>query len=596
MTLTPDAPGTDTTRSEELAILSSLAADLAGQFRLEPLLTRILTNAVQLLGCDSGSLCTIDELAHTYRKEVDLGVGCHAGSVFPLDEGVTGAVVRAGGTVVFDDYSAVPGGHVDATDDRYRMPVIGVPIRLDAHVIGACIVFADREERRFTRADAELLELFATHASVAIANSRLHTLLGERRQAIAVAAERERTVRDVHDSVARTMAEVVVHLDAAARKAEQGDDTHDDIVKAREAVRQSLAETERSADRLGPDTPDVISLEEAVGHELDWVATTAGVRTQLVVVGERRPVQREVSREVLRIVQEALTNVVAHARATSVRLGLVHSPDGVGVIVEDDGVGFDATSRVTGWGLSGLSARARQIGGTVQIDSTPEWGTRIRVDLPRLPARAADDATTPRLRVVVLHEHALVRAGVVRLLGRAEPGLRVVAEFSDAAIALEGIAVVRPDVVVADLDLPGVSAPELMHRLAALDPEARVVFLVSSRDDARISEAALAGARGFVERGADAVSLGRAVMAAADGDAVLSGDLISRLGAPAEDRDALTARERQVRDLVARGLPDKLIAIELGISPKTVEKHVGTILRKTGAHNRTELAALAGGH
>src|SRR6185503_16646822 len=101
----PD-PGSDhdAARFEALA---AMATDLAGQFALAPLLERILRHTMELLGCDSGSICTVDEIAGTYRKEVDLGVGCLSGRTFPLDEGVTGEVVRARRSVVFDEYAEV---------------------------------------------------------------------------------------------------------------------------------------------------------------------------------------------------------------------------------------------------------------------------------------------------------------------------------------------------------------------------------------------------------------------------------------------------------------------------------------------------------
>ena len=70
----------------QLDTLAAMAADLAGQFSLEPVLERILQHTMELLGGDSGSICTVDELAGTYRKEVDLGVGCQSGRTFPLDE------------------------------------------------------------------------------------------------------------------------------------------------------------------------------------------------------------------------------------------------------------------------------------------------------------------------------------------------------------------------------------------------------------------------------------------------------------------------------------------------------------------------------
>src|SRR6478609_7976746 len=99
----------DAARFEALA---ALATDLAGQFALEPLLERILRHTMELLGCDSGSICTVDEVAGTYRKDVDLGVGCQAGETYPLDEGVTGEVVRARASVIFDEYAQVRHGHI----------------------------------------------------------------------------------------------------------------------------------------------------------------------------------------------------------------------------------------------------------------------------------------------------------------------------------------------------------------------------------------------------------------------------------------------------------------------------------------------------
>jgi len=157
----------------QLSVLAALANDLAGEFALKPLLERILRNAVLLLGCESGSICTIDELRQVYRKEVDLDVGCRSGEVFSLDEGVTGAVIRADGAVTFSRYSAVPGGHIHPDDVRFSRAVVGVPIRLGSVVIGTCIVFGHDEESTFDDEDTRLLELFAIHAAVAIANSRL---------------------------------------------------------------------------------------------------------------------------------------------------------------------------------------------------------------------------------------------------------------------------------------------------------------------------------------------------------------------------------------------------------------------------------------
>lgn len=163
----------DPQKNGQLADLALRAGDLAGEFSLEPLLERILRNAVELLHCTSGSICTIDAEQNTYRKEADLGVGCRSGEVFPLDEGVTGAVVHAGAPVAFRRYSAVPGGHIRADDVRHSRAVLGAPIRLGGVIVGACVVFGSDIEREFDESDMQLLELFTIHAAVAIANSRM---------------------------------------------------------------------------------------------------------------------------------------------------------------------------------------------------------------------------------------------------------------------------------------------------------------------------------------------------------------------------------------------------------------------------------------
>ena len=171
--LAPDPIRDDPRQHGQLADLALRAGDLAGQFLLGPLLERILRNAVELLHCTSGSICTIDAEQKTYRKEVDLDVGCRSGEVFPLAEGVTGAVVNAGGPVAFRHYSAVPGGHIRVDDVRHSRAVVGVPIRLGDNIVGACVVFGSDLEREFDESDMQLLELFTIHAAVAIANSRM---------------------------------------------------------------------------------------------------------------------------------------------------------------------------------------------------------------------------------------------------------------------------------------------------------------------------------------------------------------------------------------------------------------------------------------
>src|SRR5262245_16771156 len=137
--------------------LTAVAEDLAGEFSLQPLLERILRRCTELLGVDAGSVCSVDEAAGTYRKEADIGIRCQSGQVFPLTEGMTGAVVANRGPLWFPRYGDVRGGHVMPEDRATLRGVIGVPLEWRDEIIGVCVVFSRDDARAFGPADAELM-------------------------------------------------------------------------------------------------------------------------------------------------------------------------------------------------------------------------------------------------------------------------------------------------------------------------------------------------------------------------------------------------------------------------------------------------------
>ena len=578
-----------------LDTLTELANALAGEFRLRPLLERILASAVELLDCTSGSICLIDQPAHSYRKEIDLDEGCQTGLVFSLDEGMTGCVAREGQPVIFDRYAQVPHGHIDPDESRYGRAVIGVPIRRRADLIGAVIVFASTNHPTFDTEDAQLLQRFATHAAIAIANARLHAEAAEREQQAAVSAERERSMLEIHDTIGRGLVSVMLTLRSAQHAAVEGGDITSTLLRAQRMIQSTLDQGRQAALGLGPTRLDGRPLDEVIDLELAWVRSTSAITTGLRVFGERREIAHDVRVQLIRIVQESLTNVAQHAAATSVRVGVVYGSDGVSVIVEDDGRGFDLIAQDArhhgGMGLAALVGRAAQVGGRVQIDSTPGWGTRIRADVP-YEHQLGHLADRPRLRVIVAHDQPAMRAGLVKLLDTSEPGVQVVAEAADVTAAVDAVALLHPDVVLANLRLPGERG--LMAALHEADPEVAVIGLVDDpAAEAEVRSWAADGVRGLVPRDVDATSLGRAVLAAARGEVIVFGDLLEQLSLTPSGA-SLTQREGEVRVLLAQGLADKQIATRLGISVKTVEKHVGAVLRKENARSRTELVARHG--
>jgi DNA-binding NarL/FixJ family response regulator len=262
---------------------------------------------------------------------------------------------------------------------------------------------------------------------------------------------------------------------------------------------------------------------------------------------------------------------------------VIHEDGAVAVLVQDDGQGFAADETAGSIGLRGMRERARLIGGTLEVDSVAGWGTRVRVSAPLDGAAVA----ASRVRVLVVAPHPITRAGLVRLLAAGEPAVQVAGEVDSVAAALDAYRLLAPDVVVAHLDLADPDGLAGVRAVRGLDPAAVVLVLCARRDQERAAAAVRAGASGWLVDDATGTELARALLAAAEGRSMVPAAALSVAGAV-----PLTDREREVFLLVRRGLRDKQIAERLVISVKTVEKHVGAVLRKTGARNRTELAAL----
>ncbi len=589
--------------AQHLQAIAESAADLAGRFDLQPLLERILRHVTRLLGCESGSVCLVDEDAHTYTKRVDFGVGCQEGQTFSLDQGVTGEVVRRRDTVILHSYSLIEAGHIAADDPLSRCAVIGVPIRWADAIIGSCVIFSAEPGRLFTTTEAQLAELFASHAAIAIANAELHAKAAERERESAVSQERERAVQDLHNTVGRSLSTVLDYLDDAGQHLETKHPARQRIEAASLQAQEALAEARRTALGIGPASLEGRTLEEALRRELDWVGSVASLDTDLTVAGTPRLTSAEVEHQLFRIAQEALSNVVAHARADRVRVGLMYGTRSTSLIVEDNGRGFNVpeTRTLEGslargcLGLHGMSSRALHLGGDVRIESIEGWGTVVRCVLPDAPT--SDDVPPPTAwKVLISSGQSLVTAGIVRLLNLHEPSMQIVADASPAEELLDSMSHLTPDVVVLDLDSYHRDLVEIDERLRQVNPDAAMVVYMDTPTVDTIRLARQLGVRGYLNRRSSPESIVRSIVAAGQGEALIDGDLYEKLiDASSADSggERLTAREREVRALVAKGLADKQIATALGISVKTVEKHVGSLLRKTGSSNRTMLAGIA---
>ena len=209
------------------------------------------------------------------------------------------------------------------------------------------------------------------------------------------------------------------------------------------------------------------------------------------------------------------------------------------------------------------------------------------------------------IRVALVDDHPIVRDGLVAVLSD-EPDFEVVGTAPTAEDALRLVSAQRPDVMLLDLELPGMGGVEALPELAKASPTTRVIVFTAYDTEERVIGALRAGAKGYLLKGATSEEIAQAIRTVHAGGSHLSprvaATVVAELrgeragsGSPARTRvaAALTTRERQVLRLVADGRTNKEIARELSITERTAKFHVTSLLNKLGADNRAQAAVLA---
>lgn len=220
------------------------------------------------------------------------------------------------------------------------------------------------------------------------------------------------------------------------------------------------------------------------------------------------------------------------------------------------------------------------------------------------------------IKVLISDDHPLLREGLSKVLSL-EEDIQVIGEASNGDEAVEKVRQLKPDVVLMDLNMPGMGGAEAIRRIKRDDPDARVLVLTVHDDDQNLLAAVHAGARGYVLKDVGTDELVQAIRLVHQGEYFIEADLLKRLldelikfSAPAGAQagpqrtarpadqpdpqlDQLTARELEILDFVAAGHTNKAIAEKLFISEKTVKNHISSILKKLGLTGRTQAAVYA---
>lgn len=202
-----------------------------------------------------------------------------------------------------------------------------------------------------------------------------------------------------------------------------------------------------------------------------------------------------------------------------------------------------------------------------------------------------------KIRILLVDDHTVVRRGI-RMILSAQPDMEVVAEGKNGFEAIAEAGKTQPDVVIMDVNMEGMNGIEGARRIVESLPRCRVLALSMHRDAVYVREMLKAGAKGYLVKDADDDALLDAVRAVARGDAYLSPSVADAVLTDyrrhvTNPMDLLTAREREVLQLIAEGKTNKDIANQLNLSVYTVEAHRGRLMEKLNLHSTGELVRFA---
>ena len=390
------------TQAESLA--RKVGRAVAQEVRERPALWRYDTPKVAL------RLRLLEEYEPRMQVVVTDGAGHPVRPLDAKERQALGRADRVWGHAPIAGLGARPAGHVwvaaSLADVRERALLLAVPFALLALALAGGLYLSAMAEAR--RADARigalLAHLRASRAQLARLAEGLEVQVEARSQQLAealaelrlkearlrelsqraVAAledERRAIGRDLHDSAGQALTAIRIHLQVIAQHPEAPEVVREHARRTFELVDRALAEIRRAVRALGPAVLDDVGLREALVRMCEDMAEAGGLDLELAL-DPALPADPATDATVYRVVQEAMTNVVRHARARRVGVSVSVDDDGMTVAVTDDGQGFVPGDRSGSHGMSGMRERVELLGGELDVDSTPGGGTRVHARVP----------------------------------------------------------------------------------------------------------------------------------------------------------------------------------------------------------------------
>ena len=421
-------------------------------------------------------------------------------------------------------------------------------------------------------------------------------------------AERQRIAYDLHDGALQDLTYALTQAQLVQETLEDPE-LNDRLEQTIEALKQTGQELRAAVYDLSMGEQTERPLPELVKSLVELNRRMVADRDVRLEVREGFPSSPLGKRgnELLRIVQEALTNARKHSEARRVVVVLGSEGNMAWVEVSDNGRGFRSDSSA-GVGLLSMRERARTLGGNLQLESEVGKGTKVRFEM-NLASEGEELEPVAETRILLVEDHASFREAAASVL-ESEEGIEVVGQAGSLAEArkmLQDGAAPEADVALVDLGLPDGYGAELISELRAANPRAQALVLSATLDRAEIARAVEAGAAGVLHKSADMEEVVHSVRRVRAGEMLLPMEEVvellrfagSQRKQQQEARQAiaqLTPREKEVLQALAEGLDSKEIAKRLGISTVTERNHVASILAKLGVHSRLQAMVFAVRH
>jgi PAS domain S-box-containing protein len=378
--------------------LREILAALNSRQSLEETLDFIVSQACRLMRCDAASILQLQSDGWLkIRSACGLDADYVANMRMPFGGGGAGRALAGHQPVTLSDarvFAAALARESDAaagqelaaierTMNRGYYALLSVPVIIKDEDYGAITLYY-REAREFSEEESRLASSVAHQAALAIESARLR----EQAELSAAMAERSRLARELHDSVTQSLYSITLYAEAAARLLAMGKNTEaaDHLRELRDTSQEALREMRLLIFELRPLALEKSGLVAALQARLDAVEVRGGMQAELQVEGQEQ-LPHVVQEELYHITQEALNNVLKHAKARHVKVHVQFSEAGTSLEVCDDGVGFDPAMAYAqgGLGLRGMTERAQKIGAALNIESAPDKGTQVCIQVSAQP-------------------------------------------------------------------------------------------------------------------------------------------------------------------------------------------------------------------